>query len=308
MNDGTDDLYVLAFDHRRSLMTSLLGVHGQPSPAHVRVALDLKRLIWNGLERALDAGVPRERAGALVDLTYGRSVATAARASGVALAVPIETSGRREFAVEREDWRSVLDEVDPTWAKVLVRYNPDGDDARNARQRSSLALVADQLGRAGRGFMFELLVPPEPAQLAGVGSDRARYDRDIRPGLMVRAIDELQRSGIEPDIWKIEGLDRREDCEAVADQVGAAGRRARCIVLGRGRDAERVDAWLRAAAPVIGFAGFAIGRSIWWDAARAYVESAASTSPALVNAELDGARRSIAERYRRFIDVYTGRA
>jgi myo-inositol catabolism protein IolC len=311
VNDGgrADDLYVLAFDHRRSLMTSLLGVHGDPSPGDVERARDIKRLIWGGLQRALEMGASRKRAGALVDLTYGGSVAVEARASRVAVAVPIEASGRTEFGLERDDWRAVLEDVDPTWAKVLVRYNPEGDAAMNARQRWALAGVSDHLGKVGRGFMFELLVPPDAAQLARVDLDHALYDRHVRPGLMVRAIDELQRSGIEPDIWKIEGLERREDCVAVAEQVRAAGRAARCVVLGRGQDAHAVDAWLRAAAPVPGFAGFAIGRSIWWGAAREYIESAGPDHGGTGDEELlDRATSWIAERYRRFVDVYTGRA
>jgi myo-inositol catabolism protein IolC len=302
------DLYVLAFDHRRSLMTSFFGVDAEPSPVDEQRARDLKRLIWLGLRRALPT-VPRDAAGALVDATYGESVAREARAAGLNVAVPIEASGRAEFAFEREDWAAILDQIDPTWAKVLVRYNPGGDRAMNERQRAALVPVSEYLRGTGRGLMFELLVPPEADQLASVAGDLARYDRELRPELMQRAIEELLASGVETDVWKIEGLDRRADCELVAGQARSGGRdHVRCVVLGRGRDVAAVDAWLRAAAGVPGFAGFAIGRSIWWDAARVYMASARGRVAETANdAALDAATAAIAERYLRFIDVYAGR-
>lgn len=292
-------------------MTSFFGVHGQASPTDEQAARDVKRLIWLGLQRALPEVVPRSAAGVLVDLTYGEPVAREARAAGLGVAVPIEASGREAFALDRNDWAAVVDEVDPTWAKVLVRYNPGGDAEMNKRQRAALAPVSEHLQRTGRGFMFELLVPPEDDQLASVSGDVARYDREIRPALMRRAIDELLASGVEPDIWKIEGLDRRGDCEAVAAHARARGRdHVRCVVLGRGRDAEAVDVWLRAARGVRGFAGFAIGRSIWWDAAHAYLDAPRDRSFADMShgVALDAATESIAERYLRFIDVYAGGA
>ncbi len=292
-------------------MTSFFGVDRRPSPADEQLARDVKRLIWIGLQRALPAVVPRSAAGVLVDLTYGEPVAREALAAGLRVAVPIEASGRPAFSLERDDWPVALDDVNPTWAKVLVRYNAGGDAEMNERQRAALAPLSEHLQRTGRGLMFELLVPPEDDQLASVGGDIERYDREIRPALMRRAIDELLVAGVEPDVWKIEGLDRPEDCEAVAVHAQARGRdHVRCIVLGRGRDAAAVEGWLRAARDVEGFAGFAIGRSIWWDAARGYVDASTDLGmgEAMKNEALDAATASIAERYLRFIDVYSRHA
>jgi myo-inositol catabolism protein IolC len=70
---------------------------------------------------------------------------------------------------------------------------------------------------------------------------------------MVGAIEQLQDAGIEPDVWKVEGLDRREDCEKI---VVAARRNGRthvgCTVLGRGEDDQKVREWLATAASVRG--------------------------------------------------------
>ena len=114
--------------------------------------------------------------------------------------------------------------------------------------------------------MFELLVPAEKAQLEKLGGDKAAYDRELRPRLMVETIAELQSSGVEPDIWKIEGLDRREDCARIVATARAGGREhVGCIILGRGEDDRRVRQWLTTAAAVPGFIGFAVGRTVFWD-------------------------------------------
>jgi myo-inositol catabolism protein IolC len=289
-----EQLFLLAFDHRRSLMESFFDVRGEPTPEDEANARLLKLLVWKGLTEGIGHGISRDQAGALVDATHGREVIVAAQRDGVRVATPIEESGRSEFAFQTPGWREQLDELDPTWAKVLVRYNPEGDTELNARQRRALVEVSDHCRASGRGFLFELLVPPEPHQLDG--STAARYDVEVRPDLMVRAIAELQQAGIEPDIWKIEGLDRSEDCEAVAVSARAGGRDSvGCVVLGRGADTEAVDRWLRAAAGVTGFIGFAIGRSIWWDATRAYVDG---------SSDRDATVTAIAERYGHFVDVF----
>jgi myo-inositol catabolism protein IolC len=291
----SDRLYVLAFDHRTSLISSLRGA-GAPDPDDVGRAFTAKTLIWDAFREALHAGVERDHAAVLIDTTYGDHVIRLARREGIAFAVPVEESGTTEFAFEHSDWRDRLDEVDPTWAKALLRYNPDGDPATNARQRRKLQELAHHCRETGRALMLELLVPPEPEQLEALGGDRARYDREVRPGLMLRAIQDLERAGVRPAVWKVEGLDRPADAQWVAAE--AAGKGTRCVVLGRGEDRARVDAWLRAAAVSEGFAGFAIGRSIWWEPVRAFFDAEET------DAARDEAIAAIASGYRRCIDVY----
>jgi myo-inositol catabolism protein IolC len=280
-------LFVLAFDHRTSLMRSFFGVAGEPTPTDVAGARTAKAVIWEGLLSAVSDGrVARSHAAALVDATYGIEVIAAARREGIRVAVPVEASGRAELAFEDVEWRDRLDALDPAWAKVLVRYNPEGDALMNARQRTALGALVDHCEANERALMLELLVPPEPRHEA------ATFDSDVRPGLMVRAIEELRDDGIGASVWKIEGLDRREDCERVAEAAGAP-----CVVLGRGADTEAVDRWLRAGAGVAGFDGFAIGRSIWWEPLRA-----------LFDGEVDaaGASAAIADAYVRYVHVYLG--
>ena len=279
--------FILAFDHRNSLLTAFFGVAGEPTDAEVASACEVKRVIADGLLAAVDRGlVGREQAGALVDATFGADAIDRLQDAGLRVAVPVEASGRREFAFEHADWRERLDAIHPAWAKVLVRYNPDGDAAMNERQRHRLLDLQTVARAIGVGFLFELLVPPEASQRTPT------YDIDVRPGLVVSALEELRSAGIAPDLWKIEGLDRREDCARVADVAGAP-----CVVLGRGADAAAVERWLRAGAGVPGFDGFAIGRSIWWEPVRAYTDGATHRAAAVT---------AIANRYGHFVDVYRG--
>jgi 5-dehydro-2-deoxygluconokinase len=249
---------ILAFDHRNSFMRSFLGVEGEPSPADVVRARDAKSLIAQGLVRAVAEGAAGAgEAGALVDATYGDDAIGLARQAGIRVAVPVEASGRRELSFEFGDWRERLDAIDPDWAKVLVRYHPDDDPEMNARQVERLRELRAHCDETGRALMIELLVPPMPGQ---EGPD---YDGEVRPGLMVRSIEAFREAGAGADLWKIEGLDDPEACAVVGRSATTP-----CVVLGRGADRPTVERWLRAAAGAPGFVGFAIGRSIWWDALR----------------------------------------
>jgi myo-inositol catabolism protein IolC len=295
----TGTLYILAFDHRGSFQKTFFGVEGEPGDEDAMRISDAKRLIFEGMLEALASGVSRGAAGILVDEQFGAQVARDAKAEGLAFAMPVERSGQPEFDFEYgEDFGAHIEDFDPTFTKVLVRYNPDGDRGMNEHQTQRLRRLGDWLHERERKFLFELLVPAEPAQLDEVGGDTGRYDVEVRPALMRRAIVDLQAAGVEPDIWKIEGIDRREDCESIARAARAGGREeVACVVLGRGANDAAVDHWLRTGAGVPGYIGFAIGRSIWWDPLRGFVEGATSR---------EAAAKSIGANYRRFIDVYEG--
>ena len=292
------DLFILAFDQRDSFQKVFFGVQGDPTPEETARMIDAKQLIFEGALKAFEsvtAGVA-----ILVDEQFGADVARDAKTRGITVAMPVEKSGRSEFDFEygEDAFQAHIEAMDPDFVKPLARYNPEGDGAMNGRQTARLKTLSDRLHADGRKLLFELLVPPEAHQLAAVGGDTARYDGQIRPALMRSAIAELQQSGVEPDIWKIEGLDTREDCEALAAQCRIGGRDAvACVVLGRGADDAAVDHWLKMGAGVPGFVGFAIGRSIWGEPLKAFL---AGGKPR------EDAAGEIAANYRRFVDVYRG--
>jgi myo-inositol catabolism protein IolC len=298
MNLGYDQkLYILAFDHRGSFQKKFFGIEGDPDAEQTAIIADAKHLIFEGVLRAVTAGADPTTAGVLVDEQFGSSVPTEAREHGLKLAMPAERSGQPMFDFEYgEEFGEHILAMNPDFTKVLVRYNPDGDAAANREQLVKLKRLSDWLGKHGRKFLFELLVPAEDGQLAAVGGDAERYDAELRPELMRRAIGEIQDYGIDVDIWKIEGVDERSDCEMLVEQARNGGREeVVCVVLGRGADDAKVDGWLTAAAAVDGFVGFAIGRSIWWDPLKAYVDG---------KIERSAGAQMIAENYLRFISVY----
>ena len=183
---------------------------------------------------------------------------------------------------------------------MLVRYNPEGDAEMNKRQVVRLRRLSEWLHERNRKYLFELLVPAEPAQLERVGGSEDRYDTELRPELMMEAILQLQNGGVEADIWKIEGINDREACREIAQLARREGRdHVSCVVLGRGASDEKVDEWLRAAAGLDGYVGFAIGRSIFGESVKAYAADPTGF-------DRDAAVAKISANYRRFIEVYEG--
>jgi myo-inositol catabolism protein IolC len=298
MNLGYDQkLYILAFDHRGSFQKKFFAIDGEPDSEQTAIIADAKHLIFEGMLQAVGAGADAAATGVLVDEQFGSSVPEEAREKGLMLAMPAERSGQPMFDFQYgDDFGEHIERFDPDFTKVLVRYNPDGDGEANRLQSTKLRRLSDWLHAHDRKFLFELLVPAEDAQLQSVGGDEDRYDAELRPELMRRAIAELQDSGIEADIWKIEGVEERSDCEMLVAQARIGGRDGvNCVVLGRGANDAKVDHWLTEAAPVDGFIGFAIGRSIWWDPLKAYVDG---------KIERSAGARKIAENYLRFVAVY----
>jgi myo-inositol catabolism protein IolC len=292
-------LYILAFDHRGSFQKKMFGIEGDPSDEETEQISDAKHLIFEGMLKAVDAGADPEITGVLVDEQFGepKNVPGEAKERGLLLAMPVEKSGQNEFDFEYgDDFGAHIEEFDPDFSKVLVRYNPEGDAEMNERQAERLKRLSDWLHDNDRKFLFELLVPAEDEQLEKVDGDTDRFDAELRPDLMIKTIEELQDIGIEADIWKIEGIDTQEDCERIVQTARRDGRDGViCVVLGRGADDQKVDHWLRQGAPVEGYAGFAIGRTIWWDALKGFLDG---------DLERDEAAQRIADNYLRFVKVY----
>ena len=292
-------LYILAFDHRGSFQKKMFGIEGDPTPEETQKIADAKHLIYEGMSEAVKRGADASATGVLVDEQFGGKIPLQAHAAGLKLAMPVEKSGQNEFDFEYgADFGAHILTFDPDFSKVLVRYNPDDPDTEmNARQLARLKELADWLHDNGRKFLFELLVPATDDQLASVGGDSDRYDAELRPELMRRALEDCQNYGIEVDVWKIEGVDEQSDAAMLAEQArtGEGREGVTCVVLGRGASTEQVEEWLRAASPVQGFIGFAIGRSIWWDALKAFLSD-----------ELDreAAATKIADNYLHFVGVY----
>ncbi len=291
-------LLILADDHRDSLARELYRLTAPPTPAQAARMCADKLLVYQALLDAV-AGLPAQFVpGILVDEQYGASVAElAAHSSGaIALAMPVEASGKDWFEFAYGDqWRRHADFFAPDYVKVLVRDNPGLDAGEREQQAERLAQVSAWALEVGRPLILELLVPATAQDKAATAGDAGRYDDELRPGLTVQIIGYLQEHGVEPALWKVEGFDQRAGAEAVVEAASRDGRDAQCIVLGRHASREALDRWLAVAAPVPGFVGFAIGRSIWWDALEAHLRA---------EIDADQARAQIAAEYTGFAQRY----
>ena len=271
MPTAAHPLMILALDHRDSYEKTLFHVDPKsPDEEALATMRRHKTLVYEGLLAArgeLGDGVP----GVLVDELLGADVQRRAPQDGVVLAIPVEKSGEKLFSLEYGgDTAAHVAATKPDWVKVLVRMNPEDDD--NDVQLERLAALSRWLHDTGTPFLYELLVPASDKQLAAVGGDTDAYDRDVRPGLVVDVIRANQRAGVEPSLWKIEGLETADAAREVVAAARADGRgEVACIVLGRDAPRDRLDHWLTVAAGVDGFVGFAIGRSIWEDAVKAHL-------------------------------------
>jgi len=290
-------LYLMPFDHRESLQTKMFGWEGTLSGAQTEEIAVAKRVIYDGFLAAVASGVAKDHAGILVDEQFGAAILRDAAGHGYVTACPVEKSGQKEFVFEYgEDFARHVEAFNPTFCKVFVRYNPEGDAAMNRRQADRLKRLSDYLHGSRRLFMFELVVPAEPEQLERLRGDKKAYDREIRPALMVRTLHDLQEAGVEPDVWKVEGLDRHEDCEKVVATARRDGHdKVSCIILGRGEDDTKVREWLATAAGVDGFIGFAVGRTTWWDPLVAWRANQTTREAAVTE---------IARRYREWVDIF----
>lgn len=269
----TKQLLVLPFDHRGSFQEKMFGIKGTVTPDQTKYIASFKTMIFEGFEKAVKTGLPKEIMGILVDEQFGQEVIQKAKAAGFTVCTATEKSGQDEFDFEYPDYAAHIEKWTPDLVKVLVRYNPEGDAEMNKRQSRKLLELSQYLDRTGRKFMFELLVPATPQQLEKCKGDKALYDVELRPGLMVRAIQELQKMGVEADIWKLEGLDRTADFEKVCNAARAGGRdKVGCIVLGRGESEAKVREWLKVGANVPGVVGFAVGRTVFWEPLKNFKE------------------------------------
>lgn len=290
-------LYVLPFDHRGSFLKMFGFTEGALTSEQSAMVADYKHIVYEGFLRALELGVPREYAAVLVDEQFGSAIHREARVAGITRILTTEKSGQDEFDFEYgKEFGAHIDASKPEYVKVLVRYNPHGDAASNARQRAKLKEMNDFCHKHHYQFLFELLVPETPEQLSSCGGDIARYEKSMRATLTKEAIRELHDGGIEPDIWKIEGLDDVDQMRAVVEETRLGGRTGvGAVVLGRGESESQVRRWLSVAAQIPGVTGFAVGRTVFKAALADYFSGKINREQAV---------DVIAKNYKSFVDLF----
>jgi myo-inositol catabolism protein IolC len=292
-----EDLFILAFDHKEHFEQIVCQDPQQPTEAEMGTIREAKAIVHAAVRHAIAGGLDRTHAGILIDERYGAELARGAAADGLTFAMPVERSDQEEFDFLHADWQAHIEWFDPTFAKAILWYNVEAEGDLNRRQRERMQTLATWLREHERRLMLEVIVLPTARQLELLGDDRARFDRQLRPALMVAAMEEIQGAGIHPDVWQLEGVDRREDAERIGAAAAGGGEGVGCLVLGRGEDEQAVAHWLATAGGVPGFRGFAVGRTIWFEPVRAWMSGRVDAADTV---------HAIAANYRRMIEAYEG--
>lgn len=289
-------LLIVAMDHRDSLAKQVYGIEASPSSEDVVRISAGKMEVLQSVVTAAKGLPPTGRPGVLVDERYGSDVARAAKDEGFTLLMPIERSGEKLFHLEygrfgSNEWLDHLISFNPDFAKALVRDSFSFSEEERRSQQDHLAYVTERLQEIGIPLVIELLVPDTG------DAPQADFDAAIRPELTVRLIRDFHDHGVEPDVWKLEGYETYADATEVANAAREGDRSSvTCIILGRDAPQARLDRWLQTAAPVDGFTGFAIGRSIWEQPLLDHLNG---------RTDLTKMSRRIGDAYAHYADVYT---
>ena len=291
-------LFILADDHRDSLEKELYKLTAPPTgPQAARIRAD-KMMVYEALLDATKRLPDAAQAGILIDEEYGADVAElVAKSDGlINLSMPLEASGKDWFEFEyRDDWKTHAGYFAVDHAKVLIRDNPALSVPDRLQQAERLKVVSAWAAETRHHLIVELIVPATDDDLTSVAGDNKRYDDELRPTLTLEVMGFLQDHGADPAIWKIEGMNVTKDATAVAELAKRGGRTADCIILGRHAPKEDLERWLDVAAPLPGYVGFAIGRSIWWEPLAGHLAGTIGT---------DVARHQIAENYLHYAHAY----
>src|SRR6266571_818199 len=147
---------VALYEHRGSFQVKMFGWKGALTAEQTAEIATAKQVIYDGFKAAVQDGVREEKAGILVDEQFGSAILRDAAAHRYTTACAVEKSGQDEFDFEYgEEFAEHIEAFRPTFSKVLVRYNPAGDPALNARQAVRLKRLSDYLhGHSGPLFMF----------------------------------------------------------------------------------------------------------------------------------------------------------
>jgi len=275
-------LYILPFDHRNTFLKSMYHVDTL-NEKQIEQIKEFKKIIYLGFKWAIKKGVPKENAAILIDDQYGKEVMQLAKEDRVAVLYTLEKSGVEFVEFAHANWQEKVKQYNPEFCKMLVKYNPDDENLQKEQKLSVLKIASDFTHENGYKFLIEPLIPATNQQLTKVNNNKDEYDQKIRPLLTIAMIKEMQEAGVEPDIWKLEGMNLEDDYKNVVRQARFDNREnVSVVILGRGANFEKVSNWLRVGAKVNGVIGFAVGRTIFWEALEEYREGKISSGDAVI--------------------------
>jgi len=273
-------VYMLAADHRWQWEEWC----DARSISRQRIAA-VKRLAFDAFLQARDRSQDVKTYGALlIDEQYAAPLVAEAMAAGITVGTPAERAGAFPLAWSTSPFERALT---GEFAKVLVRYRPDDPEAIREAQFEKLYALQGWCRRAGKPVVLEILV-------ARRNEPEEEFEASGRPRMLATFIAEAYRRHLVPEFWKIEGTVSHEGARII-DEAIAARPEGRQIILGKGADAATIDRWFSAVAGLRSAVGFAIGRSVLWEPATAYLAGTTEAAQAV---------SAIATNYLRLVDAW----
>ena len=258
-------LFILPFDHRSSFIKLFGFTNPELSSKEKEIIYLAKQIIYEAFKKAVDQGISKEEAAILIDEEYGDKIIKDAVTQKYNVILTTEKSGQKEFTLEYgDDFGKHIEKYKPAFVKALIHYNPDDDPLSKMRQQQKLEILNNYCHQKSYKFLLEVLVTPTEQQLNNVGGNIEVYDKDVRPNLTAKAIAELQNSNIEPDVWKIEGMETEDSYKIVSIQARKERPNVGIVILGRAEKAEKVEKWIQVGSTIQGIIGFAVGRTVFW--------------------------------------------
>lgn len=252
----SDRAYMLAADHRWQ-WDEWCDRHGVPRS---RIP-EAKALALDGFLRAREQSPDIAAAGSiLLDVQYASGAIASARAAGVPVGTPAEWPGAFPLRWASEPFDRALTGA---FVKVLVRHRPDHARDVVEGQRARLLELAAWCRAQGRPLVVEVLIPR-------AGEPEAEFEATGRAPIAAAYITDSYAAGLVPDFWKLEGTSNLEAARTV-DAAVQARSGPRFLVLGKGASLDVIAGWFAAARTMTTAAGFAIGRSVYFDAAAAWL-------------------------------------
>jgi len=295
-------LYILPFDHRATFAQKFFNknsIADLTSEEH-QLITGYKQIIYEGFKKAVQSTVPKENAAILIEEEFGDEILKNAKENGFVVILTIEKSGQEEFEFQYDgDFPAHIEKYNPQFVKVLIKYNPEDIRDLKTRQLEKLKTVSDFCIVKGFKFLLEVLIIPTKNQGEIVNNPKEEFDKTLRPNLTVRMIKELQTARVEPDVWKLEGFDSKEDYIEIVKTARENGRNnVGLVILGRGENEEKIDEWLKIGKEVAGVIGFAVGRTVFWQAILDF-RSSVKTREEAVNA--------ISQNFTNFYKIFTSK-
>ncbi|WP_296078235.1 5-dehydro-2-deoxygluconokinase [uncultured Agrobacterium sp.] len=255
---------VFAFDHRMQLeaIARDVGVDDKKIGSFKELCLKAAHQVAGG-----EAGY-----GILCDGRLGRDALYQAAGSGLWIGRPAEWPGSRPLTLEPDlgpDCGGLSEWPAEHVVKVLCFYHPDDDAAMRAEQEETVS----RLFTAARRNRLEFLLEVIPSKVAPIDDNTT-----------ARIIDRFYEIGVYPDWWKLEPLKSVEAWRQATDAVKRHDPYVRgIVVLGLEAPQSELEESFRLAAGFDLVKGFAVGRTIFVEAARNWLAGKVSDEEAVAD-------------------------